>query len=83
MSTFSRQTEQPTISGTQSPPLEATGEDKPMGASSVNTGQQDAGAVLDSEQRGQYFQSSEKEGTGSANPQKLGVSLADKMEKRT
>lgn len=37
------------VSGTQSPPLEATGEDKPMGASSVQG--EAVKAVPDSEQR--------------------------------
>ena len=36
--------------GTNSPPLEATGEDKPMGASCI-AGTQQAGHVLDAEQR--------------------------------
>lgn len=40
-----------TISGTQSPQLEATGEHKPMGASSVNTVGQDIDVVPDQEQR--------------------------------
>ena len=36
--------------GTNSPPLEATGEDKPMGASCID-GTQQAGHVSDTEQR--------------------------------
>ena len=36
--------------GTNSPPLEATGEDKPMGASCI-AGTQQAGHVSDAEQR--------------------------------
>ncbi|PSR81169.1 hypothetical protein PHLCEN_2v6504 [Hermanssonia centrifuga] len=39
--------------GTQSPPLEATGEDKPMGISSIDGDTPDA--VPDSEQREEYF----------------------------
>lgn len=45
-------TVQTTSSGTQSPPLEATGEDKPMGVSSVNaSGGNTVDAVKDKEQR--------------------------------
>ncbi|KZT23721.1 hypothetical protein NEOLEDRAFT_1243086 [Neolentinus lepideus HHB14362 ss-1] len=53
------------ITGTQSPPLEATGEDKPMGASSVKQASLGEGvdAVPDSEQRGSYFKDSNKEQT--------------------
>ena len=41
--------------GTNSPPLEATGEDKPMGASCI-AGTQQAGHVSDAEQRrGEMF----------------------------
>ncbi|KAF9458238.1 hypothetical protein BDZ94DRAFT_1313478 [Collybia nuda] len=76
----------PQASGTQSPPLEATGEDKPMGASSVNsTGPVEA--VKDGEQRKQYFQSPEGSGEtpstkgGKANPKKMGQSMADTFEK--
>jgi len=43
-------------SGTQSPPLEATGEHKPMGISSVNNPDAKIEVVPDSEQRAQYFQ---------------------------
>lgn len=43
-------------SGTQSPPLEATGEDKLMGISSVDTPDAKIEVVPDSEQRVQYFQ---------------------------
>jgi hypothetical protein len=45
-------------SGTQSPPLEATGEHKPMGAGSVNAVSEGKGkveAVPDSEQRKSEF----------------------------
>lgn len=45
-------------SGTQSPPLEATGEDKLMGASSVDTPDAKAEVVPDSEQRARTFSSS-------------------------
>ncbi|OBZ67465.1 hypothetical protein A0H81_12644 [Grifola frondosa] len=40
--------------GTQSPPLEATGEEQPMGVSSIDGGQPEA--VPDSQQRKEYFQ---------------------------
>ncbi|KAF9061547.1 hypothetical protein BDP27DRAFT_1337944 [Rhodocollybia butyracea] len=52
-----------TVSGTNSPPLEATGEDKPMGASSIESAQkgEQVKAVPDSEQRKQYFQPTELE----------------------
>lgn len=45
------------VSGTQSPPLEATGEDKPMGASSVESAQkgEKVEAVSDSEQRKRMY----------------------------
>ncbi|KAI8972906.1 hypothetical protein BD414DRAFT_499813 [Trametes punicea] len=39
--------------GTQSPPLEATGEGQPMGVSSVSGGKPQA--VSDSQQRQEYF----------------------------
>ncbi|KAJ3716818.1 hypothetical protein DFJ43DRAFT_1100536 [Lentinula guzmanii] len=50
------------VSGTQSPPLEATGEHKPMGASSVESAQKGAQveAVPDYEQRKQYFEPTEQ-----------------------
>ncbi|CCL99567.1 uncharacterized protein FIBRA_01585 [Fibroporia radiculosa] len=52
--------------GTQSPPLEATGEDKPMGVSSVDGHKPDA--VSDMQQREQYFQNTQttKESTNQA-----------------
>ncbi|KAF5311036.1 hypothetical protein D9619_008124 [Psilocybe cf. subviscida] len=40
--------------GTNSPPLEATGSEKPMGMSSVH-GSHNAGHVSDKEQRKDYF----------------------------
>ena len=40
-----------TNSGTQSPPLEATGEEKPMGFSSVNSDKEPVEVVPDKEQR--------------------------------
>ncbi|KAH9940318.1 hypothetical protein B0H21DRAFT_579386 [Amylocystis lapponica] len=40
--------------GTQSPPLEATGQEQPMGVSSIDGGKPDA--VPDAQQREQYFQ---------------------------
>jgi len=43
-------------SGTQSPPLEATGEHEPMGISSVNDPDAKVEVVPDSVQRAQYFQ---------------------------
>jgi len=39
--------------GTQSPPLEATGSEKPMGISSVRSGEPEF--VTDAKQREQYF----------------------------
>ncbi|KAF5381346.1 hypothetical protein D9615_008348 [Tricholomella constricta] len=72
------------ISGTQSPPLEATGEDKPMGASSVDTVGEKIEVVEDTEQRKQYFQepSPERE-AGQTRPEKTGESKADKLQKQT
>ncbi|KAJ4470559.1 hypothetical protein C8J55DRAFT_563890 [Lentinula edodes] len=76
------------VSGTQSPPLEATGEDKPMGASSVESAQKGAEVevVPDKEQRKQYFDSTEHDQSNSK-PRKgegvMGQSLADALEKRT
>ncbi|TFK38123.1 hypothetical protein BDQ12DRAFT_735721 [Crucibulum laeve] len=72
----------PTDLGTQSPPLEATGEEKPMGASSVDSGKHH-GHVSDTEQRAEYFKGSDKESAGSAKPEKMGQSLADTLEKQT
>jgi len=80
----------PSISGTQSPPLEATGEDRPMGASSVNRVGEKVEAVKDIEQRKQYFQpdseddlqAREKQG-GHGGFQRLGESMADKFDKQT
>ncbi|KDR80307.1 hypothetical protein GALMADRAFT_242652 [Galerina marginata CBS 339.88] len=40
-----------TVSGTNSPPLEATGEDKPMGQACVDDCTINAGHVSDEEQR--------------------------------
>ncbi|KAK7463128.1 hypothetical protein VKT23_007712 [Stygiomarasmius scandens] len=78
------------VSGTQSPPLEATGEHKPMGASSVASVGTNIDVVPDTEQRKQYFddggQTSTSDDstkqTGGAGPRKMGESLADKIEKR-
>ncbi|KAJ3889968.1 hypothetical protein GG344DRAFT_78277 [Lentinula edodes] len=75
------------VSGTQSPPLEATGEDKPMGASSVESAQKGAEveAVPDYEQRKQYFESTEQDQSSSKSRRGEGVmgqSLADTLEKR-
>ncbi|KAJ8693569.1 hypothetical protein PTI98_008552 [Pleurotus ostreatus] len=44
-----------TSSGTQSPPLEATGEEKPMGFSSVNSHKEPTKVVPDKEQRKAYL----------------------------
>ncbi|TFK49154.1 hypothetical protein OE88DRAFT_1663575 [Heliocybe sulcata] len=58
------------VTGTQSPPLEATGENKPMGVSSVEQSSgEGVNAVSDSEQRGTYFKDAstdqqQKEGHG-------------------
>jgi hypothetical protein len=48
--------------GTNSPPLEATGSEKPMGMSSVS-GSHNAGHVSDKEQRKDYFPDGKAEGT--------------------
>ncbi|KDQ58674.1 hypothetical protein JAAARDRAFT_193207 [Jaapia argillacea MUCL 33604] len=58
----------PTISGTQSPPLEATGSHIPMGASSVEQAMNTKGPcqcayVSDREQRSQYFEDTPRSGT--------------------
>lgn len=55
--TMSKQETVVGVSGTQSPPLEATGEDKPMGASSVESAQKGdkVEAVSDSEQRKRMY----------------------------
>ncbi|KZP18140.1 hypothetical protein FIBSPDRAFT_956517 [Athelia psychrophila] len=65
-------------SGTESPPLEATGEHKPMGAGSVNAvaeGKQSGGdvqAVPDRDQRGAYFDNAENaKGTADQTGEKL------------
>ncbi|KAE9400520.1 hypothetical protein BT96DRAFT_919373 [Gymnopus androsaceus JB14] len=83
------------VSGTQSPPLEATGEDKPMGASSVESAQkgEKVEAVPDGEQRKQYFEPTEVENSNSkSNPKSgskprggdvMGQSLGDTLDKST
>ncbi|KAJ3996426.1 hypothetical protein F5050DRAFT_1807742 [Lentinula boryana] len=74
------------VSGTQSPPLEATGEHKPMGASSVESAQKGAQveAVPDYEQRKQYFEPTEQDQSNSKPREGLvGQSLQDSLEKRT
>ncbi|KIK56668.1 hypothetical protein GYMLUDRAFT_46979 [Collybiopsis luxurians FD-317 M1] len=78
------------VSGTQSPPLEATGEDKPMGASSVESAQRGdtVEAVPDKEQRKQYFEPVEQENSNSKQRtapkgHAMGQSLADTLEKQT
>ncbi|KIM47044.1 hypothetical protein M413DRAFT_440590 [Hebeloma cylindrosporum] len=80
-----------TISGTNSPPLEATGEEKPMGRASVDR-EYNAGFVSDWEQRKEYFESQAEEQpksdvskahkAGSIH-KKAGQSMADKMSERT
>ncbi|KAL4256427.1 hypothetical protein AB1N83_011100 [Pleurotus pulmonarius] len=66
-----------TNSGTQSPPLEATGEEKPMGFSSVNSNKEPVEVVSDKEQRKAYFPDTgaDKE----AKTEKLGQSMSDKF----
>ncbi|KAF5345941.1 hypothetical protein D9758_011431 [Tetrapyrgos nigripes] len=76
-----------TISGTQSPPLEATGEHKPMGQSSVSSEGQKVDVVPDAEQRKQYFSEDSKSASdetsrAAGGVRKMGESLADKLEKR-
>ncbi|KAI3608112.1 hypothetical protein WG66_006516 [Moniliophthora roreri] len=74
--------------GTNSPPLEATGSHNPMGATSVDAaaeGKGKTGAVLDNEQRQQYFADSththeSKDVNTSAKPRMMGESLQDKFE---
>ncbi|KAF4618702.1 hypothetical protein D9613_010147 [Agrocybe pediades] len=69
-------------SGTNSPPLEATGADKPMGASSVD-GSVNAGHKSDQEQRGEYFHDAKSQtssGDKESHAQKMGQSMAAKME---
>ncbi|TFL04672.1 hypothetical protein BDV98DRAFT_590448 [Pterulicium gracile] len=73
-------------SGTQSPPLEATGDHKVMGASSVDGGK--PAPVADTTQRADYVgdsNASSSETTKNApNPEKYkGESLQQKMEERT
>jgi len=77
---------QSTISGTQSPPLEATGSHKAMGASSVHTVEQPIEVVPDKEQRKEYFGSSGHPSSDSKKEkqpkaQNLGESMADKFDK--
>ncbi|QRV76075.1 GEF1 protein [Ceratobasidium sp. AG-Ba] len=68
-------------SGTQSPPLEATGEHQPIGAASKD-GKPLAEGVKDSEQRGQYFgnKSATQPQTGSG-PSEAAISAADHAAK--
>ncbi|KAF8966575.1 hypothetical protein BDZ97DRAFT_1917394 [Flammula alnicola] len=71
-----------TTSGTNSPPLEATGEEKPMGMASVDH-TINAGYVPDREQRKEYFGWGEecKKRRGKKQSRKVGQSMSDKMEK--
>ncbi|KAF9495033.1 hypothetical protein BDN71DRAFT_1448168 [Pleurotus eryngii] len=64
-----------TSSGTQSPPLEATGEEKPMGFSSVNSHKEATKVVPDKEQRKAYFPDTadKKE----VKPEKAGRSMSE------
>ncbi|KAF4583451.1 hypothetical protein EYR38_002202 [Pleurotus pulmonarius] len=66
-----------TNSGTQSPPLEATGEEKPMGFSSVDSNKEPVEVVPDKEQRKAYFP--EAGVNKEAKPEKLGQSMSDKF----
>ncbi|KAJ3828977.1 hypothetical protein F5880DRAFT_1698212 [Lentinula raphanica] len=74
------------VSGTQSPPLEFTGEHKPMGASSVESAQkgEQVEAVPDYEQ--QYFEEIEQDQSNSKPAKRgerlVGQSLQDDLEKR-
>ncbi|KAJ3754238.1 hypothetical protein EV361DRAFT_963910 [Lentinula raphanica] len=76
------------VSGTQSPPLEFTGEHKPMGASSVESAQkgEQVEAVPDYEQRKQYFEEIEQDQSNSKPAKRgerlVGQSLQDDLEKR-
>ncbi|GLB42056.1 hypothetical protein LshimejAT787_1100710 [Lyophyllum shimeji] len=81
------------VGGTQSPPLEATGEHRPIGASSVHRVGERLEAVKDIDQRRQYFQpdaaddfltneqAREQRGVPGGT-QRLGESMAEKLEKR-
>ncbi|KZT03732.1 uncharacterized protein LAESUDRAFT_683256 [Laetiporus sulphureus 93-53] len=57
--------------GTQSPPLEATGQEKPMGVSSVSGEKPEA--VPDAQQRQQYFPEDVETGKQSADQVGSGV----------
>ncbi|KAJ8503468.1 hypothetical protein ONZ45_g10829 [Pleurotus djamor] len=71
-----------TTSGTQSPPLEATGEHKPMGYTSVNGNNRDSiETVPDKEQRKQYFtEDAPSESREMSKSAKLGQSLSDELD---
>ncbi|KAI0355980.1 hypothetical protein OH77DRAFT_1453660 [Trametes cingulata] len=56
--------------GTQSPPLEATGEEQPMGVSSVDGGKPQA--VSDSKQRQEYFKDDGKHADTAGRTEKEG-----------
>ncbi|PPQ73919.1 hypothetical protein CVT26_006545 [Gymnopilus dilepis] len=68
-----------TVSGTNSPPLEATGSDKPLGQASVDNTSINAGHVSDGDQRKDYFPQSFAKNDD--RQEKMGESLAMKMEK--
>jgi len=67
------------ISGTQSPPLEATGEHTVMGASSVDNPNEKHEVVPDIKQREQYFED-ESSNKDSSNDQKSGNKPAFKSQ---
>ncbi|RDB30683.1 hypothetical protein Hypma_005831 [Hypsizygus marmoreus] len=74
------------VCGTNSPPLEATGEETVMGASSVDKVGHPIEVVKDAEQRKQYFNpsgtSTPMVDAGKGQPERMGESMAEKSEKR-
>ncbi|RPD61407.1 hypothetical protein L227DRAFT_652670 [Lentinus tigrinus ALCF2SS1-6] len=64
--------------GTQSPPLEATGDDQPMGVSSINGDKPQA--VSDKQQRQGYFEN-EKGSIADDMPSRVSGSQGEKSEK--
>ncbi|KAF9530312.1 hypothetical protein CPB83DRAFT_851370 [Crepidotus variabilis] len=88
---MSSQTKQTSISGTQSPPLEATGSDKPMGVSSIDGAKPEW--VSDKDQRQEYFKTdsdhlhaqesrtqNQHQKQGETQAKKMGQSLAQSFE---
>ncbi|KIP08416.1 hypothetical protein PHLGIDRAFT_127034 [Phlebiopsis gigantea 11061_1 CR5-6] len=66
--------------GTNSPPLTASGQDKPMGVSGISGHKPDA--VPDSEQRQAYFNGSSKDDTSTAEAQsQYNPQSAEKMKR--